>query len=106
MISSLLAVAASTALLAASPVAAQNSTDAPTVATLNGTYYGVHSEQYDQDFFLGMPFAQPPLGDLRWRLPKSLNETWDDERNATEYGWACVGAGVSQTHLMNRKVCY
>lgn len=30
----------------------------PTVSVKNGTYAGVYSPQYDQDFFLGMPYAQ------------------------------------------------
>lgn len=30
----------------------------PTVSVKNGTYSGVYSPQYDQDFFLGMPYAQ------------------------------------------------
>lgn len=30
----------------------------PTVTVKNGTYSGVYSPGYDQDFFLGMPYAQ------------------------------------------------
>lgn len=30
----------------------------PTVTVRNGTYYGVHSHEFDQDYFLGMPFAK------------------------------------------------
>lgn len=30
----------------------------PTVAVKNGTYSGIYSNEYDQDFFLGMPYAQ------------------------------------------------
>lgn len=30
----------------------------PTVRVKNGTYSGIHSPQYDQDFFLGIPYAQ------------------------------------------------
>ncbi|KAI9736069.1 MAG: hypothetical protein M1818_006245 [Claussenomyces sp. TS43310] len=65
----------------------------PTVALQNGSYYGVHSERYKQDFFLGIPFAQPPLGDLRLRQPASLNSSWTEIRNATEYSPACYGYG-------------
>ncbi|KAI9825943.1 MAG: hypothetical protein M1819_000462 [Sarea resinae] len=64
------------------------------IATLrNGSYRGLHSEGYRQDFFLGVPFAQPPLGDLRLRVPESLNSSWTTARNATEYGPACYGYG-------------
>lgn len=69
-------------------------TAAPTAKTRNGTYKGVHSPEYHQDFFLGVPFAQPPIGDLRFRSPRSLNESWDGAREAVEYSSACVGYGV------------
>ncbi|KAK9780235.1 hypothetical protein SCAR479_02872 [Seiridium cardinale] len=68
-------------------------TTLPTVAVLNGTYYGVRHEGYGQDFFLGMPYAQPPIGDLRLRVPQSLNTTWTETRNATQYGPVCIGTG-------------
>lgn len=70
--------------------------DAPTATTKNGTYVGVHSAQYDQDFFLGLPYAQPPVGDLRFRVPKSLNSSWSEPRTATEYSNECVGYGSDQ----------
>ncbi|KAJ5765926.1 triacylglycerol lipase [Penicillium odoratum] len=65
----------------------------PTVKTLNGTYAGVHNPYYNQDLFLGIPFAQPPIGDLRLRAPQSLNTSWSGSRNATAYGAFCVGYG-------------
>ncbi|KAK6069247.1 flavin-binding monooxygenase [Seiridium cupressi] len=68
-------------------------TTPPTVAVLNGTYYGVRHEGYGQDFFLGMPYAQPPIGDLRLGTPQSLNTTWTETRNATQYGAICIGTG-------------
>lgn len=83
-----------TTLFAATAVAAPHHGD-PTVETKNGTYSGVHSPEWDQDFFLGVPYAQPPVGSLRFRNPQSLNETWDEPRKATEYSDTCVGYGVS-----------
>ena len=58
---------------------------APTVTVKNGTYIGAHSAEYDQDYFLGMPYAQPPTGSLRFRNPVGLNATWNDTRLATQY---------------------
>ena len=58
----------------------------PTVNVLNGSYVGVHNDYYNQDFFLGIPYAQPPVGDLRFRAPASLNSTWKDTREAVKYG--------------------
>jgi len=67
----------------------------PTVRVKNGTIAGVHSPSYNQDFFLGVPFAQPPLGDLRFRQAQSLNATWSGSRDAKQYATHCVGYGVS-----------
>lgn len=64
---------------------------APTADVLNGTYYGVHNTLYDQDFFLGVSFAPPSVGELRLRIPQPLNTTWAEPRNATEYGPSCLG---------------
>lgn len=69
---------------------------APAVNLQNGTYVGLHSATYGQDFFLGVPFAQPPLGDLRFRPPQPLNSTWEGTRNATAYYPECVGYGGDQ----------
>ena len=35
----------------------------------NGTYTGTYSPEYHQDFFLGLPYALPPVADLRFRNP-------------------------------------
>lgn len=67
--------------------------NAPVVRLTNGSYYGLHNSRYYQDEFLGMPYAQPPVGDLRYRPPVGLNSTWPGLRNATEYGYACLGYG-------------
>ncbi|WP_395327176.1 carboxylesterase family protein [Novosphingobium sp. BL-8H] len=37
----------------------------------------------------GIPFAAPPVGDLRWRAPQSAAD-WDGVRKATEYGHDCM----------------
>ena len=71
-------------------VAAQS---APTVQTVNGTYNGVYSPEYNQDYFLGVPFAQPPVNQLRFTAPRSLNQSFAEARPATEYASECVGYG-------------
>lgn len=70
-----------------SPLHARTSSEAPIVSVQNGSYYGVHNPNYNQDFFLGIPFAQPPLGDLRFAIPKSLNTTWVGALPATNYAF-------------------
>lgn len=67
----------------------------PFATVKNGTYRGVHSNDYKQDFFLGIPFAKPPVGDLRFRNPRSYDTTWKGTRDANKYSPACVGYGVS-----------
>lgn len=94
-----LLLCASSAVAAVLPRNASSS--APTVTLKNGSYYGVHSSAYNQDFFLGMPFAQPPLGELRFRQPQYLNTTWTGERNATVYQPECIGYGSDQWVLGN-----
>lgn len=86
------------AFLAASPLcnAAQ-----PTVHLSNGTYLGVHNEQYDQDFFLGMPYAKAPTGSRRFAAPEPLDETFDEPRSATEYSLMCIGYGSDTAALGN-----
>lgn len=77
------------------PVSPRDTTG-PVVTLRNGTYRGIYSSSYDQDFFLGIPYAQPPTGNLRFRNPVSLNRSWTGVKNTTEYSSACVGYGTSQ----------
>jgi len=80
--------------LSAAVLAAPSGDASPTVRVKNGTIAGVHSSSYNQDYFLGVPFAQPPLGNLRFRQAQSLNTTWRGKRDAKEYATHCVGYGV------------
>lgn len=48
---------------------------APTVTVKKGTYKGVHNPEFNQDFSLGIPYAQPPVGNLRFHNPVSLNSS-------------------------------
>ena len=39
--------------------------------------------------FLGIPYAEPPVGDLRWREPQPA-KTWSGVRDATKFGAPCA----------------
>lgn len=75
-------------------ITAASSISDPRVQVKNGTYIGTRNPTYKQDYFLGMPYAQQPVGNLRFTVPQSLNETWTEDRNAKEFSNICVGYGV------------
>jgi para-nitrobenzyl esterase len=66
--------------------------DAPTGAAIVRTEYGAvqgaDSEGGGLEF-LGIPYARPPVGDLRWRAPEDP-DCWDGARSATEWAEACL----------------
>ena len=54
---------------AQSGIAAEPSTSAPTASTRQGIVEG--RKENGLDAFLGIPFAAPPVGALRWKEPQS-----------------------------------
>ncbi|PPQ98066.1 hypothetical protein CVT26_003292 [Gymnopilus dilepis] len=58
----------------------------PTVKLDSGTFTGITAGGVSQ--FLGIPFAQPPVGDLRLRLPQP-NLPYNGTHLATTFGPAC-----------------
>ena len=65
----------------------------PTAYTRNGSVVGEWNTQFDQDLFLGIPYAQPPVGELRFRRPRSVNQTWDGFQAKSHGAW-CLSAPV------------
>ena len=55
----------------------------PQVNTTLGPLQGLHDDGCA--VFRGVPFAQPPVGELRWRPPEPL-PAWDGVRDATQFG--------------------
>src|SRR5438270_4533329 len=43
--------------------------------------------------FLGIPYAAPPVGDLRWK-PPAPPAKWDGVRKATDFGPHCMQGRV------------
>ena len=74
-----LLMAAGTALAVAGPI----------VETTGGKVQGRSLGAAGGAAFQGIPFAQPPVGELRWREPQPVRP-WGGVRDATRYGAPCA----------------
>ncbi|KAK8095518.1 carboxylesterase [Apiospora kogelbergensis] len=74
----------------AAPVAGDADSPVPTVTVKNGTFSGIHSQSYNQDYFLGMPYSQKAV---RFAQAEPLNSTWEGVKEATAYPRHCIGYG-------------
>ncbi|GAA5917748.1 hypothetical protein JCM6882_001313 [Rhodosporidiobolus microsporus] len=98
----------SLALLASSACATpiKRNNGSPTATVANGTVEGVHLPTFSQDAFLGVPFAQPPLGDLRLRKPRSLETKYEGGvYEAKEYSTFCAGVGYDNWPYESSEDC-
>lgn len=59
----------------------------PMVTLQSGILEGLSFNE-DGAAFLGIPYAAPPVGELRWKPPQPV-ETWRGSRMATQFGAAC-----------------
>ena len=77
-------------------------TRGPVAKTEHGELEGVWA---DEDagiaVYRGVPFAEPPVGDLRWRPPMSV-AAWDGTRMADTFGAACWQAGSAEDSVYSR----
>ena len=62
---------------------------APVVDVNGEALSGKYVEDGKVAAFLGVPFAEPPVGDLRWRAPQPLVNTVA-KRDVTEFAPACM----------------
>ncbi|KAF2167120.1 hypothetical protein M409DRAFT_66181 [Zasmidium cellare ATCC 36951] len=77
----------------------------PTATTLNGTYTGLHNATTNLDYFLGIPYAQPPINALRFRNPVPLNTSWTGTHTAQALGNSCIGYGSDMAGLTLSEDC-
>ena len=69
---------------------AQSPVPAPVVETTSGRVSGIATRD-GVAAYLGIPYAAPPVGALRWRAPQPV-VPWTGVRAAAEYGPPCVQA--------------
>ena len=59
----------------------------PLIATKQGFVRGLETQNVD--IFLGIPYAAPPVGDLRWKPPQP-HASWSGILSATKFGSHCA----------------
>jgi len=85
------ALSAAGLLMAAPAIAANPVVEAP-AGTLEGKTVGKVRE------YKGIPFAQPPVGPLRWKAPQPL-PAWPGVRKAQSFGAACIQPRPAAVHI-------
>jgi para-nitrobenzyl esterase len=63
------------------------------VATESGKLLGTTNHDHTVRIFKNIPFAAPPVGDLRWKAPQPAPK-WTGVRPANKYGSACLQTDV------------
>ena len=69
------------------------SADPLNVKTAQGKVHGKTINDGKVRAFLGLPYAAPPIGDLRWKAPQAPAK-WKGARDATKFGAHCVQGHV------------
>jgi para-nitrobenzyl esterase len=67
--------------------------DSLTVKTEQGKVHGKAINEGKVNAFLGLPYAAPPVGDLRWKAPQPPAK-WKGERDAAKFGAHCAQVHV------------
>jgi len=85
------------ALFTAVPLAAHAS-DSLVVKIDKGDVRGAITADGQVRSFKGIPFAAPPVGDLRWQPPQPA-ASWKGVRDATQFGVRCLQSGGAESHV-------
>jgi para-nitrobenzyl esterase len=88
---SLMAVMAVTALFAATTGSPANSAEPIRVRVQGGVLVGTVDRGVES--FKGIPYAAPPIGALRWTLPRPVTP-WPGERAADNFGPSCMQSSI------------
>ena len=70
-------------MLPVSGIFAQMNSNTPQVKTANGILEGINESGIK--IFKGVPFAAPPVGELRWKAPQPI-KNWEGIRKADKFG--------------------
>lgn len=87
-------------LVSIAPCSASGSTGI--VITQNGLVRGIQNSAIDQ--FLGIPYAAPPIGKLRW-LPPQPHGSWRGVLNAANFGSVCTQKGSQSEEVIGSEDC-
>ena len=72
----------------------EEETDVPVLSVEGGQILGVQTEIPGVCAYKGIPYAAPPIGDLRWREPQPV-VAWDSVRVCDKFGHP----GFQSSHL-------
>jgi para-nitrobenzyl esterase len=73
-------------LLGAIALTAYGAAERPVIQIEAGKLQG--AVEYNMHAFKNIPYAAPPVGDLRWRPPQPA-ESWSGIRDAGQFGDSC-----------------
>ena len=74
-------------------ILASTASAADRVKTASGILEGTVNADSSVRIFRGVPFAAPPVGDLRWQPPRPVKQ-WSGVRKAADFGPRCMQARV------------
>ena len=77
---------------------AAHASDSLVVKTDKGDVRGALTADGQVRSFKGIPFAAPPVGDLRWQPPQPAL-SWKGVRDATQFGVRCLQSGGADSHV-------
>ncbi|KAJ7151907.1 Alpha/Beta hydrolase protein [Mycena crocata] len=94
------------ALLSGSFLSLVSAAAALSTVTLDyGTFTGFTNAANGLVYFRGIRYADPPVGQLRWRAPVSPPSTQLGNVNATEFGFACIATSQSNSGATTNEDC-
>ncbi len=74
--------------------------DATVRMTESGSIIGL-KEDNGMHAWLGIPYAKPPVGELRWKAPLPA-DAWAETRKALKFGTICTQFGGQLSHVAKR----